>query len=99
MELLLPVALKLFPSMLPSTFEEQGLVECLNTFVSSDANPDTKAHFNTAMLHGIESILMAIVKFGSDEVRGMMANIRHEIDCGAFFWYKVYVNFGTRPLD
>lgn len=90
---------------LPLTFEEQGLADCFQTHVASDANPTTKSHFNVAMLLGIEAILTTIVKFGGNnvikdngDVREMMSHIENELGQGAFFWYKVSVTIGRRPL-
>lgn len=90
---------------LPLTFKEQGLADCIQTHVASDAAPTTKPNFNEAMLLGIESILTTIVKFGGNnviknngDVREMMSHIEDELRQGAFFWYKVSVTIGRRPL-
>ncbi|KFZ25185.1 hypothetical protein V502_00317 [Pseudogymnoascus sp. VKM F-4520 (FW-2644)] len=90
---------------LPLTFKEQGLANCVQTHVESDATLTTKSHFNVAMLLGIESILTTIVKFGGNDViknnrnvREMMSHIDDELSRGAFFWYKVTVTIGRRPL-
>lgn len=80
---------------LPLTFKEYGLDDCIQTHGASDATPNTKAHFNAAMILGVESILMTIVKFGGndvlkskDEVREMMSHIKDEVDRGHSFGIK-----------
>ena len=88
------------------TFREQGLDDTLQVHVASDASPNTKTHFNAAMMLGVESILTTIVELGgndvlksNDDVRTVMSHIRDELDRGAFFWYQVCIAIGRRLLQ
>lgn len=80
--------------------------DCIQSYVASDATPSTQAHFNASMYVGVESIFKTIVRFGgndvlksSDDIHKIMAHIKDELDGGAFFWYKVCVAIGRRPVQ
>jgi hypothetical protein len=61
---------------LPSTFEECGLVDCVQESVTSEKNENVKAHLSKAMLVGLESIFNTIVRYSGNDMRKIRAMSR-----------------------